>query len=105
MRTAPILPMASTRSTWWMVRAGVLGISIGIAGPACADRISDVAAGASYDNNVSNGKFRSDVHGDLALEASTSQGVASQFTDSDSVSATADLRGQGFTRFDGLNNL
>jgi hypothetical protein len=87
------------------VRITALGISIGIAGPACAERIADVDTGVSYDNNVSNGKFRSDVHGDLALEASTSQGIATQFTDSDSVSATADLRGQGFTRFDGLDNL
>jgi hypothetical protein len=105
MRRAQDMQIASTRSAWRLVHFGAVSIAIGIAGPACAERIADMDAGVSYDNNVSNGKFRSDVHGDLALEASTSQGVVSQFTDSNSVSATADLRGQSYTRFEGLNNL
>lgn len=73
--------------------------------PALADHISDFDAGGIYDSNISNGKFRSDVHGDLGFAASTSQGVFEQLTDSDSISATADLSGESFCRFSGLDNV
>jgi hypothetical protein len=89
-----------------MHRARTLGGLLVLALPvfAHADRISDYDAGLSYDSNLSSGKFREDTRGDFAFAVSSSQGMFSQLTDSDSVTATADLRYQSFNRLSGLDN-
>jgi hypothetical protein len=80
-------------------------LATGTSGPARAERISDFEGGVSYDNNLNNAKFRSDIHGDLAFSLGTSQGVFSQINDTDSVTLTGDLKGQSFHRFSGMSNL
>ena len=75
------------------------------AGGARAERISDFEGGLSYDSNLGNAQLREDVHGDLALNLATSQGIFAQVGDSDSVTLTGDIRGQSFERFSGMSNL
>jgi hypothetical protein len=72
---------------------------------ASTERVADFEAGITYDNNLGNGHFRSDIRGDFFATAATSQGLFFPLGDSDGVTLTGDLRAQAFDRFDGMNNL
>jgi hypothetical protein len=84
--------------TWVILLAGAMS-------PAHAERITEVAAGAEYTNNVSNGQFERDIKADSAAWASLSAGQWIEVSGNNSLTATGDLMGRVFNHFDGLNNL
>jgi hypothetical protein len=72
---------------------------------AAAEWILDVLGGAEYDDNVNRAAQDADQESDVALLGLASTGYYLQLTDSASLSATADLRGTLYARFDQLSSL
>jgi hypothetical protein len=83
--------------TWVILLAGAMS-------PAHAERITEVAAGAEYTNNVSNGQFERDIKADSAAWASLSAG---QWIEVSGITVLPRRRSDGprLQPFDGLNNL
>jgi hypothetical protein len=84
--------------TWLILMAGAIS-------PAHAERVTEVAAGAEYDNNVSNGQLDRDIKSDSATWASLSAGQSIELMQGNRLTATGDLAGRIFNRFQALNNI
>jgi hypothetical protein len=94
-----LLYMKNSRTfTWLILLAGAIL-------PAHAERTTEIGAGAEYDNNASNGQLDRDIKGDSAAWASLSAGQSIEVREGNSLTATGDLMGRVFNRFEGLNNL
>jgi hypothetical protein len=75
-----------------------------LAGPAAADWLFDVDAGATYDSNVTRAAKRDDVRDDTAARASVAATSFQAFTAYDAVTLAAEFGGERFVRFRGLDN-
>ena len=89
------------------MRRFVLAFVLGACCPAAAmaDWIADVEAGFLHDTNLNNAELKSDIRKDTALTASLSIGQFLQLTQSDSLTVTANVKGETYRHFSGMNNL
>jgi hypothetical protein len=78
---------------------------LGPAAPACAAWIFDADVGVVYEDNVTLAEMERDIKSDTALGTSISAGAWTVLGDLNTLSATADVSGNVYSRFSGLNSL
>jgi hypothetical protein len=96
-----LIRLAHRPPTWKFWSAMVLFATLGT--PARAEWLFDVAAGASYDSNLTRAANASDVRPGFAATFDVSAGQFIAMTGNDTVTLIANARGESYARYRGLD--
>ena len=83
----------------------LLVLAVCYPGCAAAAWIADVDAGFLHDGNLNNAELAQDIRSDRAVTASLSAGQFMQLDRDHSLTVTADVKGEIYHRFSGMNNI